>query len=314
MTQRSIASGGIRASAAETLLTTRALTLLEQGPVEAVPLIEYVCQMPGAPRVVAEQMALALFAGHPRIARDPEGRWLLAAGAPPAVMTVAPDVAGGPMVRDEPDTIDRLSYVVVDVETTGSRAWMGDRITEVAAVVVRDGSVVRRWETLVNPERSIPPMIMALTNITWEMVRHAPTFRDICDDLLDVLEGNVFVAHNAMFDWRFIAAEVSRASGKRLEGRRLCTVRLARRVLPQLRSRRLDSLAHYYGVEITARHRAGGDADATAAILLRLLREARALECARWSDLERLCGIRQVRARRRRRSAMPRPVDRDTTA
>ncbi len=304
----------MRASPAETLLTTRALTLLESGPVDAVPLIEYVCQMPGAPRVVAEQMALALFSGHPRIARDEAGRWQLA----PAAELVVPSSSGAALVApglaDDADAIDRLSYVVVDVETTGGRAWTGDRITEVAAVVVRNGEVVRRYETLVNPERSIPPMIMALTNITWEMVRHAPTFRDICDDVLDVLDGNVFVAHNAMFDWRFLSAEVARASGKRLEGRRLCTVRLARRVLPQLRSRRLDSLAHYYGVEITARHRAGGDADATAAILLRLLREARAFECSRWADLERLCGARQARARRRRRSAMPRPVDRDTTA
>jgi len=108
--------------------------------------------------------------------------------------------------------------------------------------------------------------------------------------------------------------EIERATGRQLEGRRLCTVRLARKLLPQLWSRRLDYLAMHYGVSIRARHRAGGDAEATAEILVRLLRDARSRECHCWPDLEALLGRMLVRTRRRRRSAMPRPVDRDTTA
>lgn len=283
----------------DSLLAERAKDFLAAGPAHAVPLIEHVCQLPGAPAFVAEQMALALFGGRPEFTSGSDGTWRLTpAPEPPAAA---------------PDDLDSLSYAVVDVETTGTRAGAGDRITEVAVVVVQRGEVVQRYETLVNPERSIPPMITALTHINWEMVKDAPRFGDICVELLDVLAGNVFVAHNADFDWRFISAEVARATGRRLESRRLCTVRLARKVLPHLPSRRLDSLAHHYGVEIVDRHRALGDADATARILLRLLREAQNRDCFRWDDLQRLLAPSSGR-RKRRRSALPSPVDKDTTA
>ncbi|HEY7860955.1 MAG TPA: 3'-5' exonuclease, partial [Gemmatimonadaceae bacterium] len=308
---------GIAARPAETRLTERALEFLSVGPSDAKALIEHVCQMPGAPNVVAEQMALALFAERPEFVRSPDGRWSLSLERELPRTTVAEPLASYDATYDAAtrDELGQMSYVVVDVETTGTSPWRGDRITEIAAIVVRDGAVVERFETLVNPERSIPPMITALTQITWEMVRDAPRFRDICDQLLSVLSGHVFVAHNADFDWRFVTAEVQRASGRRLSGRRLCTVRLARRVLPQLRSRRLDSVANYYGVEILARHRAAGDAVATAHVLLRLLDEARDRDCRCWDDLQRLLASREFRAPRPRRpSAMPRPVDKDTTA
>lgn len=305
-------AGGVTTRPIETLLTQRALELLALGPVDAVPLIEYVCQLPGAPRVVAEQMAIALFAGHPDFARDPAGRWCLARSRGEPATSGSPALAPHPSPL-APDELSTLSYAVVDVETTGMRAGAGDRITEIAAVVVRNGAVAERFETLVNPERPIPPMITALTHISWEMVKDAPRFGDICDQLLDFLEGNVFVAHNADFDWRFVSAEVARATGKQLTGRRLCTVRLARCVLPHLRSRRLDSLAHYYNVEIADRHRAGGDAAATARILLRLLDAARERDCRSWDDLQRLLGARAA-YRPRRPSAMPRPMDKDITA
>jgi DNA polymerase-3 subunit epsilon len=278
--------------------------------------------MPGAPMVVAEQMALALFAARPEFVRAPDGRWSLAPEPQSASGALA--VAASAVLRESPATYDAsferdelatLSYVVVDVETTGTSPWSGDRITEIAAIVVRDGVVAERFETLVNPERSIPPMITNLTQINWEMVKDAPRFRDICDDVVRVLSGHVFVAHNVDFDWRFVTSEVQRASGQRLSGRRLCTVRLARRVLPQLRSRRLDSVANYYGVEILARHRAAGDAVATAHVLLRLLDEARDRECRCWDDLQRLLGESMAKGPRSRgQLAMPRPVDKDTTA
>lgn len=294
----------VRADDARTVLTEKALVFLTRvGEADDVDLISHVCDLPGAPPRVAERLALALVGRDPAFQRGANGRWRLAA-ASPAPADGAKPPAGSPLAG--------LPYVVVDVETTGSRHWDGDRVTEVAAVVVRDGKVERQWESLVNPQRSIPPMITALTNISWDMVKHAPTFREVCEDLLGVLEGNVFVAHNAEFDWRFVCAEVRRASGRRLHGRRLCTVRLARRLLPELRSRRLDSLAWHYGIEITARHRAGGDALATAHVLLRLLAAAGERECATWEDLQTL--LRARRARRGKRSAMPGPVSRDTTA
>jgi DNA polymerase-3 subunit epsilon len=312
---------GVAARPAETRLTERAVEFLSGGPSNAKALIEHVCQMPGAPVVVAEAMALALFAQRPEFLRSHDGQWSLVPEPQADVVrasVLATMVAESQASYDpifQRDELASLSYVVVDVETTGTSPWRGDRITEIAAIVVRDGVVAERFETLVNPERSIPPMITSLTHINWEMVKDAPRFRDICEQVVSVLQGHVFVAHNVDFDWRFVTAEIQRATGQRLSGRRLCTVRLARRVLPQLRSRRLDSVANYYGVEILARHRAGGDAVATAHVLIRLLDEARDRECRCWVDLQRLLNESMARGPHPRRpSALPRPVDKDTTA
>ena len=137
----------------------------------------------------------------------------------------APRAVVGPAPSDP---LLELSYVVVDVETTGGSPQSGHRITEIAAVVVRDGEVRDVFETLVNPQRPIPPMIMKLTGITMEMVAGKQPFRDVCPQLLETLRGHVFVAHNVNFDWRFVTALVARASGHRLGGPPLCTVRPAR--------------------------------------------------------------------------------------
>ncbi len=301
---------GVTARPAETLLTERALELLARGPAHAVPLIEYVCQMPGAPKVVAEQMALAFFADRPEFARDAEGRWqsrradAIAVAVPPA--TAAEPTAAA---RGRRKSSHALTYAVVDVETTGMHATAGDRITEIAVVVVRDGQLAETFDTLINPERPIPSFITSLTHISWDMVKDAPRFADIVDDLLRVMKGHVFVAHNADFDWRFVRAEVERATGRRLSGPKLCTVKLARRVLPYLPSRRLDALSHHYGVANQARHRAMGDAHATAQILLRLLSAVRERECNTWNDLQQFLGAR-ARGNRSRLSGMPGPCAR----
>jgi DNA polymerase-3 subunit epsilon len=291
------------------LLTERASDYLRAGPADSRSLIASVCQLSALPEVVAEHMALSLLGGHPRFARTVDGRWRLSECAAPAWRAHPADA--------EP-TLASLSFAVVDVETTGSRPDGGDRITEIAIVTVRDGRIGDVYETLVNPERSIPPFITRLTNISWEMVCDKAPFRDVCDDVLRALEGHVFVAHNAAFDWRFVSAEVARARGRELTGRRLCTVRLARRLLPQLRSRSLDWVARHYAVEIEPgkRHRAAGDAIATAHCLIRLLDDARNHGCERWSELERFLSVPRVGRKRRGRRppAMPRPVDRDTTA
>jgi DNA polymerase-3 subunit epsilon len=302
---------GVTLRPAESFLASRARDFLAAGPADVVPLIEHICQIPGAPRVVAEHMAQALLGERAEFVRDIDGRWRLADRAPAKYSHIA--FAPRDPLTSHPDLMS-LDYAVVDVETTGTRSWAGDRITEIAVVAVRGGVVAENFETLVNPERPIPPFVTRLTHISWDMVKDAPRFRDICDDVLRAMDGAIFVAHNAQFDWRFVSTEVERATGRQLDGRRLCTVRLARKLLPQLRSRRLDFLAMHYGVTITARHRAGGDAAATARILVRLLRDARSRECHCWPDLEALLGRILVRSRRRRRTAMPHPVDRDTTA
>ena len=299
-------TGAVELRTPDTALVARARAFLAAGPSDAQSLISYVCQLPGAPRVVAEHMADALFEQRDGFRRDRDGRWILADAARAETTTRATSPTS--RLRD-------LAYVVVDVETTGGSALAGDRITEVAAVQVRGGEIVDVFETLVNPERSIPRFVTALTRITWDMVKTAPRFADVAPRLTHTLDGNLFVAHNATFDWRFICAELERANGGRLRGERLCTVRLARAFLPQIRRRSLDSLAHYFGVEIAARHRAGGDAVATARILIRLLREAESQGCATLDDLIAATNQRRTSPRRRRRrGGMPRPADGDLPA
>ena len=324
--QYPLALGGVTTRPADSLLSTRALDFLAGGPASAATLIATVCQLPAVPGPVAEHMAAALFAGRREFARGDDGMWRLAGsesvGEAPAMAVregsaaigAAPNGYG--VAREiEADHLDTLSYTVVDVETTGGSPAAGHRITEIAAVRVENGEIRDVFQTLINPERSIPPFITSLTSINWEMVKDAPKFRDVCEELLARMEGAVFVAHNAAFDWRFVSAEVARATGRRIEGRRLCTVRLARAVLPQLRRKSLDWVANHYGVEIEGRHRAGGDALATAHCLLRMLRSAAVdHECSTWTQLERLAGNRSVRRRPRRPPAMPMPVTRDTTA
>lgn len=199
-----------------------------------------------------------------------------------------------------------MSYAVVDVETTGGSPWTGHRVTEIAAVIVRDGRIAESYETLVNPLRPIPPYVTRLTHITPSMVRDKPPFADIAPQVADLLRGHVFVAHNAAFDRRFVEAEVQRAGCWWQGDRALCTVRLARGLVPHLRRRSLDHLAHHYGVPIANRHRAMGDALATAHCFLRLLDEAGTRGLDTWEDVAQLSTRPHGRGRRRRRaSALP---------
>ena len=168
-----------------------------------------------------------------------------------------------------------VDFVVVDTETTGGSAGHGHRLTEVAAVRVRDGLVVERFASLVNPERPIPREITRLTGITDAMVARAPTFDRVAPDLLAFLSTSVIVAHNAPFDRAFLDAELRRAYGRRLASPFVCTVQLARRVVPGLKSYRLDALAGHFGVSIQNRHRALGDAEATGEVFCRLLERLR---------------------------------------
>jgi DNA polymerase III subunit epsilon len=210
------------------------------------------------------------------------------------------DCAGATL---EDALIRSLEYAVVDVETTGGSFARGHRITEIAAVRVRgDGSVIDEYRSLINPERPIPAFITALTRITWDMVRDAPRFGDVAADIARVLGGAVFVAHNAPFDWHFVGAELNRA-GVLIGGRTLCTVRLARKLVPELRSRSLDSLSYFFNIHIEARHRAYGDARATAELFRLLLDRLDEQEVTRWHELQQFL-IRRVR-RKRRRQANP---------
>ncbi len=161
-------------------------------------------------------------------------------------------------------------YAIVDIETTGGYA-ANHRITEIA-IYHHDGmQLTETYQTLINPGREIPYYITGLTGITTEMVLNAPTFEEVAEDIFKRLDGKVFVAHNAHFDYSFLKKEFEQV-GINFQSKKLCTVRLSRKIIPGLRSYSLGSLSESLGIQIPDRHRASGDAAATVKIFDLLLR------------------------------------------
>ncbi|SNY86719.1 DNA polymerase-3 subunit epsilon [Nocardia amikacinitolerans] len=174
---------------------------------------------------------------------------------------------------DELDTpLHDTTFVVVDLETTGTRAD-GDAITEIGAVKVRGGEVLGEFATLVNPGREIPPAVVHVTGITTAMVYAAPRIESVLPGFLEFAAGAVLVAHNARFDMAFLRAAAARCETEWPKGPVLCTVKLARRVLgrDEAPSVRLASLARLLGASTQPTHRALDDARATVDVLHALI-------------------------------------------
>jgi DNA polymerase-3 subunit epsilon len=174
-----------------------------------------------------------------------------------------------------PLALEHSRFAVVDVETTGMRAQQGGRILEVAVAILDAGTIHLAFAALLDPGIPIPPWVTRLTGITDALVAGRPRFVEVVARLGHALDGGVFVAHNARFDWRFLEAECLAAGVPAPCGKPLCTVRLTRRLVPELRHRGLDHVAAFFGIENPARHRAFGDALATAHVLRALLGRAR---------------------------------------
>lgn len=155
-----------------------------------------------------------------------------------------------------------MNYVIVDIETTGGNPSQGG-ITEIAAILHDGDRVVDRFHSLIDPERMVPSFITGLTGIDNDMLEGAPTFSEIADELYDFLKGNVFVAHNVNFDYSFIR-EALKFSGIEYNAPKLCTVRLSRKAFPGFGSYSLGRICGHLSISIKDRHRAMGDADATA--------------------------------------------------
>lgn len=288
---------GIRSGLPDTVLVARAREALAAGPLEVTDLVERILALPGAPLRVAERLADAMLGSYPEFVSDSSGRWLL---REPSAMDAGSGAA----------ELASLSYAVVDVETTGNSARLGDRITEIAIVPVEGGRVGEPFVTLVNPGRPIAPAVIALTRITQEMVARAPAFERVAPVVSEKLQGRVFVAHNVRFDWQFVCGEVQRSNGTMLLGETICTVRMMKAILPQLRRRNLDALARYFGIDIANRHRAGDDALATARAFARMLSIAQDQGISTLPELRRKMERQRRRARKRRR-AMPQHMEFD---
>jgi DNA polymerase-3 subunit epsilon len=162
-----------------------------------------------------------------------------------------------------------MLYAVVDIETTGGFA-SGNGITEIS-ILVHDGSkVIDSFETLINPEQDIPFYIQTLTGISNEMVSSAPLFGEVAAKIYELLHDKIFVAHNVNFDFSFVKHQLA-AAGFNLSCKKICTVRMSRKVIPGHASYSLGKLCAALGIPLNDRHRAGGDAAATALLLTLLL-------------------------------------------
>lgn len=163
-------------------------------------------------------------------------------------------------------------FAVVDIETTGGSLKQGSRITEVAVVIHNGTTIEHRFSTLINPETDIPSFIIGLTGITNELVENAPCFKEIAGQLLQLLDGKIFVAHNASFDFSFIKAEFKRC-GIDFNAEVLCTCSLSRKFFPGFGSYSLGNLTKNLGIVLEGHHRAMNDAIAASEILEKLVSE-----------------------------------------
>ncbi len=150
------------------------------------------------------------------------------------------------------------SIVFVDLETTGANPAL-DRVIEVGIVKVTDGQIEYEWSTLVDPGEPIPSLIQGFIGITDAMVRGAPRFADIAEEVFARIEGSLFVAHNARFDYGFLKNEFKRIE-RAFQPRVLCTVKLSRALYPEHHRHGLDALIARHHLACEARHRALGDA------------------------------------------------------
>lgn len=163
-----------------------------------------------------------------------------------------------------------VSFIVLDLETTGGPA-AATNIIEIAAARVRDGRVIEEFAQLVNPGSRLPPFITHLTGIDDAMLADQPPLAAVWPRVLQFLGDGVIVAHNAAFDVGFLNAAACTLSGAPLPHLHLCTIKLARRLLPKLRRRSLDALGAHFGIPLVARHRALGDVRITVEIFFHLL-------------------------------------------
>ncbi len=162
-----------------------------------------------------------------------------------------------------------MLYAIVDIETTGGFA-AANGIIEIAVLVTDGTQVIQEFHTLLNPYYTIPGFIESLTGITNEMVEYERDFKSIADELFELLQDKIFVAHNVNFDYSFVKHHLAQ-SGYDLNCKKLCTIRLGRQILPGLNGYGLGKICKHLGIIIEDRHRAKGDAEATVKLFHHLL-------------------------------------------
>lgn len=167
--------------------------------------------------------------------------------------------------------IDKASFCVVDVETTGLSPQYNN-IIELGIVRVKNLKVVEKYQTLLNPGREIPSFITNFTGISNDDVYDAPFFNDIADDVIEFIGSNVIAGHNLSFDMSFIKREFNYCGLEEPKNLKVCTLKISRRVFPLLNSKSLGSVASFLKIKNSSAHRALGDAETTARILIKLIK------------------------------------------
>lgn len=164
-------------------------------------------------------------------------------------------------------------FAIVDIETCGGKFnYPTSRITEIC-ILVHDGlTVTEKFSTLINPDCYISPIYTNITGITNEMVKDSPKFHQIAKTIHEITDNKIFVAHNVSFDYNFIKGEFA-SLGFNYDRKKLCTVQLSRKLLPGKKSYSLGNLCQSLGIPNSARHRAEGDAMATAQLFDLLMQQ-----------------------------------------
>lgn len=160
-------------------------------------------------------------------------------------------------------------YAILDIETTGGQ-YNEEGITEIAIYKFDGHEIVDQFISLVNPEIPIQPFVVKLTGINNAMLQSAPKFFEVAKRIIEITEGCIVVAHNAVFDYRILRTEFRRL-GYTFEAQTLCTVELAKVLMPEQESHSLGKLVRSLGIPMADRHRASGDAMATVKLFKMLL-------------------------------------------
>ncbi len=163
-----------------------------------------------------------------------------------------------------------VTFVVVDVETTGFSPEI-DAITEIAMVKVMDKKLVDEFSSLVNPCTPIPYSITRVTGIDDEMVYDAPLAKEIAPKISSFLGKDIFTAHNVSFDFGFVNSTLAKGRISPMQNQQICTCKLSRKLLSHLKSKSLENVTEELGISHRHKHRAAGDAYATAKVLIYFL-------------------------------------------
>jgi DNA polymerase-3 subunit epsilon len=169
---------------------------------------------------------------------------------------------------------EKAEYSVFDFETTGTSARF-DKVIEIGAVKVKNGKIVDTYQSFINPGRTIPEFITNLTGITNNDVQNAPYFEDIIQDLINFFGDTILTAHNLQFDYSFLKNEFQSAGIELIDNPSICTLRLARKVYPNLKSKSLGSLTSHLKIMHKNVHRGLGDATVTSKLLLKMFKHLR---------------------------------------